>query len=76
VTGLRQMIEAPQLEPEPVAEAESISVGDDVVVQDGPLAGIHGVVHEIRGGRKLIVWIATIGRGVAFTIGTAKVRRA
>lgn len=74
VTSLRQMIEAPHLEPEPVLEMEPLTVGDEVIVQEGPLEGFRGVIREIRSGRKLIVWIPTIGRGVAFTIGAATVR--
>lgn len=47
--------------------------GDEVVVQEGPLAGARGVVKENRGGRKLLIWIREIGRGVTFTIGAARV---
>lgn len=74
VTSLRRTIEAPELEPEPVLDFVMPVVGSEVVVQEGPLAGFRGVVREVRSGRKLIVWVATIGRGVAFTIGAAKVR--
>ena len=74
VTSLRRTIEMPELEPEPVLEFETPAVGSEVVVQEGPLAGFRGVVREVRSGRKLIVWVSTIGRGVAFTIGAAKVR--
>lgn len=74
VSSLRRTIETPELEPEPVPDFESPALGSEVVVQEGPLAGFRGVVREVRSGRKLIVWVATIGRGVAFTIGAAKVR--
>jgi transcription termination/antitermination protein NusG len=50
-------------------------VGDEVVVQEGPLAGARGVVRENRGARRLLIWIREIGHGVAFTIGCARVRR-
>jgi transcription antitermination factor NusG len=47
--------------------------GDEVVVQDGPLRGVRGVVREMRGQRELIIWVSAIGRGVAFVIGAAVV---
>lgn len=74
VTSLRRSIEAPQLEPEPVTDYEPPAVGSEVMVLEGPLTGFRGVVREIRSGRKLIVWVSTIGRGIAFTIGAAKVK--
>ena len=74
VQSLRRTIEAPDLQPEPVEALDPMAIGDEVVVQEGPLAGFRGVVRDVRSGRKLVVWISTIGRGVAFTIGSAQVR--
>src|ERR1035437_5465584 len=46
------------------------------LLRDGPLGGARGVVRELRGNRQLVIWVKAIGRGVAFTIGTAAVRKA
>ena len=48
--------------------------GDEVIVQEGVLRGVRGIVRERRSGRQLVIWVAEIGRGVAFTIGSALVR--
>jgi transcription antitermination factor NusG len=53
--------------------AAKFEPGDEVVVQDGPFRGVRGVVREVRGARQLIIWVSAIGRGVAFSIGTALV---
>ena len=58
---------------EPVVAALDYTPGDEVIVQEGPLAGLRGVVRERRSRRQLVVWIASIGRGVAFTIGSSLV---
>jgi transcriptional antiterminator RfaH len=47
--------------------------GNEVMVQDGPLRGVRGVVRELRGARHLVIWVPVIGRGVAITIGAALV---
>jgi transcription antitermination factor NusG len=74
VAALRCMMEIRDAEPEPVVDPSSTLVGDEVLVHDGPLAGFRGIVGEIRSRRKLVVWITSIRRGVAFTIRTAQVR--
>jgi transcription antitermination factor NusG len=51
-----------------IMEAQPFSLHDEVVVQDGPLAGLRGVIQQLRTGHRLVVWIEEIGRGVAFTI--------
>lgn len=71
ITSLRSAIEASGVPAAPVREQVWYEVDDEVIVQDGPLAGLRGVVQQIRGGRRLVVWIEQIGRGVAFTIGSA-----
>ena len=58
---------------EPLPETAEFEPGDEVMVQDGPLRGVRGVVRELRGGRQLIIWVSAIGRGVAFKIGSALV---
>jgi transcription antitermination factor NusG len=73
VTGLREAIERVGAAPEPV----DYSPGDEVViVQEGPLKGLRGVVSERRSGRQLVIWVSQIGRGVAFTLGSALVMKA
>jgi hypothetical protein len=47
-----------------------------VIVQEGPLKGVRGVVRERRSGRQLVIWVSEIGRGVAFTIGAVLVKAA
>ena len=60
---------------EVVHDFHDYAMGDQVVVQEGALAGFTGVVRERKSARQLILWIAEVGRGVALTIGTAMVRR-
>ena len=50
--------------------------GDEVIVEEGVLRGVRGIVRERRSRRQLVLWVAEIGRGVAFTIGSALVRAA
>jgi transcription antitermination factor NusG len=76
VVALRHAVEASGSTAERVDAPVVYDVGDEVVVQDGPLAGVRGVVKESRGGRRLLIWIEEIGRGVVFTIGSAQVHAA
>ena len=73
VAGLRDAIERNGVALEPVTEAADYHPGDEVIVQDGPLKGVRGTVRERRSGRQLVIWVSDIGRGVAFTIGSALV---
>ncbi len=75
VTALRDAIGRDGAAPEPVAESVNYVPGDEVIVQEGALRGVRGVVRERRSGRQLVLWVAEIGRGVAFTIGSALVSR-
>ena len=75
VAGLRDAIE--RNGPEPVTEAVDFRTGDEVViVLEGPLKGVRGVVRERRRGRQLVIWVSEIGRGIALTIGSARVKLA
>jgi transcription antitermination factor NusG len=76
VARLRDAIERTGAAPEPVAEVVNYVPGDEVIVQDGALKGVRGVVRERRSGRQLVIWVSEIGRGVAFTIGPALVKAA
>lgn len=76
VAALRDAIGRAGVTPEPVDGSLGFSPGDEVIVQEGALRGLRGVVRERRSGRQLVVWIAEIGRGVAFTIGSALVKAA
>lgn len=76
VVGLRDTIERNGALPEPVAEVATYLPGDEVIVQEGPLKGVRGLVRERRSGRQLVIWVSEIGRGVAFTIGSALVKAA
>lgn len=75
VSSLRTALEIPEMEAKPVSERQNYSVDDEVVVQSGPLAGLRGVVQQLRGGRHLVIWVNEMGRGVALTIGSALVAR-
>lgn len=74
VDALRNAVGDPALQVERVDATDSYTVGDEVVVQEGPLAGVRGIVQEQRGTRRLLIWVSEVGRGVAFTIGSAMVR--
>ncbi len=74
VTSLRDAIGREGVAPEAVTESVDFTPGDEVIVQEGVLRGIRGIVRERRSGRQLVLWVAEIGRGVAFTIGSAMVK--
>jgi len=76
VAELRDAINRDGVAPEPVTECANYVPGDQVIVQEGALQGVRGVVRERRSGRQLVIWVGQIGRGVAFTIGSAMVRAA
>ena len=76
IASLRRALELDETAPEAVAERPSFAVDEEVVVQSGPLAGMRGVVRQAKGSRQLVVWIAAVGRGVAFTISSASVAHA
>ena len=75
VTSLRDAIEREGVLPETVTERVDYAPGDEVIVQEGVLHGVRGIVRERRSRRQLVIWVAEIGRGVAFTIGSALVSR-
>lgn len=76
VTSLRDAIGREGVAPEPITERVYYAPGDEVIVQEGALSGVRGVVRECRNGRQLVIWVAAIGKGVAFTIGSTLVRAA
>jgi transcription antitermination factor NusG len=76
VNSLRDAIEREGAAPEAVEEPVDYAPGDEVIVQEGVLRGVRGIVRERRSRRQLVLWVAEIGRGVAFTIGAALVRGA
>jgi Transcription antiterminator len=76
VTHLRNAIESDGAMPEPASDMAEYKPGDEVIVQDGPLSGVRGIVRELRSRRQLVIWVSEIGRGVALTIGPALVKAA
>lgn len=74
VTALRDAIAREGAAPETVTERIDYAPGVEVIVQEGALRGVRGIVRERRSGRQLVIWVAEIGRGVAFTIGSALVK--
>ncbi len=76
VSSLRDAIGREGAAPEAVTESVDYAPGDEVIVQEGVLRGVRGIVRERRSGRQLVLWVTEIGRGVAFTIGSALVKAA
>ena len=76
VMSLRDAIEREGVVSEAVTERVDYAPGDEVIVQEGVLRGVRGIVRERRSRRQLVIWVAEIGRGVAFTIGSALVKAA
>lgn len=74
ITALRDAVERPGVEPESVDESFDYAIDDEVIVLEGPLFGVRGVVRDLRGRRRLVIWVAEIGRGVAFTLRSASVK--
>ncbi len=74
ISGLRSAVERSGASPERLSDPEDFHPGDEVVVQEGVLEGVRGVVRERKNGRELVIWVSDIGRGVAFTIGSALVK--
>ena len=76
IASLRGALDSPSVAAEPFNDPHDYTVDEEVVVQEGPLAGLRGVVQQLRGARQLVIWVREIGRGVAFTIGATLVSRA
>jgi transcriptional antiterminator NusG len=75
VASLRDALDRAGTVATPVAECVPYALHEEVIVQEGPLAGARGVVQELRGARQLVIWVKEIGRGVAFAIESALVAR-
>ena len=75
IKSLQRLVENPELAVESVTP-EQFALGDEVLVKDGPLAGHRGQVVELRGARRLLVRILSIGRGLLCTIGDTAGTRA
>ena len=75
VADLRRIVEHPELAVEPLEPLATFVPGDEVLVREGPLAGFRGQVTELKGARRLVVWIPSIGRGLLCTLGDAVVTR-
>jgi len=76
VTSLRDAVRREGAVPEPITERVDYAPGDEVIVQEGVLCGVRGIVRERSGRRTLVIWVTELGRGVAFTIGAALVQAA
>ena len=74
VASLREVIERHGASPEPVPQAVDYELGEEVIIQDGVLKGLRGVIRERRGRKQLVIWISAIGQGIAFTIGPERVK--
>jgi transcription antitermination factor NusG len=76
VGALRRAVDCSGLVAESVSAPHDYKTDDEIIIQEGPLAGLRGVVRQLRGARHLVVWVKEVGRGVAFTIGATLVARA
>lgn len=74
VKSLREAVEREGATLERVSEPVDYRPGDEVIVQEGVLKGVRGVIRERRNGRQLVIWVTEIGRGIAITIGSALVK--
>lgn len=63
VEALRDAIERNGAAPELVPDVVDYRPGDEVVVQEGALKGVRGMIRERRGGRQLVIWVSEIARG-------------
>ena len=75
IMDLRRVIEDPATAVEALSLDERFVAGDDVLVREGPLAGFRGTVTEVRGSRRLILYISSIGRGLLCTLGDVAVTK-
>jgi transcription termination/antitermination protein NusG len=72
---LQALVLNPKVEVQALPESHHYAPGDEVLVREGPLTGWRGVVMELRGRRKLAVWVASVGRGLLCELGAASVTR-
>jgi transcription antitermination factor NusG len=63
VVALRDAIGRKDAAPETVTDDMAYAPGEEVIVQEGALSGVRGVVRERKNGRQLVIWVAEIGRG-------------
>lgn len=73
INRLRGALDNPLVEAEPAPLEFAYHPGAEVLVRDGPLAGLRGIVTELRGTRRLLVRVHHVGRGLLCTLGTAAV---
>jgi transcription antitermination factor NusG len=72
IEGLQHLVENPELAVESMTREEFVP-GDEVLVREGPLTGHRGQIVELRGARRLVIWIESVGRGILCTLGDAAV---
>lgn len=70
--GVERMLASGSIDERPEV-VEFVGIGDRVRVDDGPMAGLVGVVREIRGSRRILIGLEQIGKGVSVSIGAAHV---
>jgi transcriptional antiterminator RfaH len=73
VHALRHALEQPGVLAHAIEQQHDYHVHDEIIVQEGPLSGLRGVVRQLRGAQHLVVWVKEVGRGVAFTINSSVV---
>lgn len=76
VSSLRRAVMSPDTSAIPVDVPAEYHLADEVIVRRGPLAGLRGVVRDVRGAQRLIVWIEHLGRGVAFVLHASALSQA
>ena len=53
----------------------SFSIGDNVEIESGPLAGLRGRLEEVRGETRFLVSITSIAQGIHFNVDRWNIRK-
>jgi transcriptional antiterminator NusG len=58
----------------PVQSCELITLGSKVVIESGPLRGIHGILIQIKGARRIAVSVEMLCRSITVALNAWEVR--
>ena len=61
--------------PDTVSCPVSFSIGDNVEIETGPLAGLRGRLEEVRGETRFLVSITSIAQGIHFNVDRWNIRK-
>jgi transcription antitermination factor NusG len=74
IAALRWALEESGVQGAPEPDHQ-FTVGEEVVIREGPLAGWRGLVANIRNERHLVIVVPHVGRRISFSIGAARVAK-